>query len=77
MAEVASKVGVSFESGGERSLKNIAKPVHLYYWSMDGSKTSSSGLKTAEAGNKPTLALLPLEPIGHDKQSSTRSTSWR
>jgi TolB-like protein len=72
MAEVARKVGASFESGGEQVLKNIKQPVQVYFWHPDKPKSSAAGASaSASAGRKPSLALLSLEPLAADEQTRT------
>jgi class 3 adenylate cyclase/TolB-like protein len=72
MAEVARKVGASFENGGERVLKNIKQPVQVYFWHPDKPTSKAVGAGgSASTGGKPSLVLLPLEPLAPDEQTRT------
>lgn len=54
--QLDGKIDVEFESTGERSVKNIAKPVHVWQWPATGVAEFVS-----EASEKPSIAVLAFE----------------
>ena len=56
---VGSRVDVAFEDGGAHELKNIAKPVRIYHWSVDGTARRPDKAAAAPA-DKPSVAVLPF-----------------
>ncbi len=74
-AEVAGKIDVAFQDGGEYKVKNIAQPVRVLHWHPDESVTLPVGEVAAdddEGGKpdrKPNLVLMPFEPLGGDDET--------
>ena len=59
---VAGKVDASFEDLGERKLKNIARPVHVWRW-VPATTSESEARKAADPlplPDKPSIAVLPF-----------------
>ncbi len=68
--QVAGKVDVEFQDGGEMEFKNIKEPTHVYYWSPDGSAMASpvSSSKKRNIKRKPAVAVLPLVNMSNDPE---------
>jgi adenylate cyclase len=68
--QIRGKTGFAFDDLGERSLKNIDRPVRLYA----GRSASFSPKPTAEAGkslplpDKPSIAVLPFQNMSGDPE---------
>ena len=60
--QVRSKVSHGFEDLGERPMKNIEHPVHVYRVHRD----AAEGAPAARLPAKPSIAVLPFENIGGD-----------
>ena len=68
---VGSRVDVAFQDGGAHELKNIAKPVRIYHWSVDGTahRPDKASAKAAAAPpNKPSVAVLPFTNMSGDAE---------
>ncbi len=73
-AEVAGKIDVVFQDGGEYKVKNIAQPVRVLHWHPDESVTLPVGdAATDDADGKPdrqpNLVLMPLDALGGDDET--------
>jgi len=66
--DVRDRLGSVFEDLGEQTLKNIARPVHVWRWSSGA--IAASGPKTADPAlslpNKPSIAALPFVNMSGD-----------
>src|ERR1700678_1857936 len=68
--QVRGKTGFAFDDLGERSLKNIDRPVRLYAARSAASSPASSAKPPAEAArllalpDKPSIAVLPFDNMG-------------
>jgi adenylate cyclase len=68
--QVRGKTGFAFEDLGERSLKNIDRPVRLYAARSAASSPASSAKPPAETArllalpDKPSIAVLPFDNMG-------------
>ncbi len=63
-----AKVDVSFQDGGVHQLKNISKPVRIYYW-PDGDENRLTGTpKSLPLPDKPSIAVLPFGNMSGDPQ---------
>jgi adenylate cyclase len=64
--QVRGKLDVSFEDGGERELKNIARPVRVYWLQL------AKGVTPAGAGlalpSKPSIAVLAFQNMSGDPE---------
>jgi TolB-like protein/class 3 adenylate cyclase/Tfp pilus assembly protein PilF len=56
--DVRDRLGASFEDGGERSLKNIARPLRVYRWTS-GSTGSAIASRPAEKTETPGRRRIP------------------
>jgi len=65
--QVAGKLDIEFQDGGEIEFKNIKEPTRVYYWSADGAViTSAPNPKTRNTRRKPAIAVLPLANMSND-----------
>jgi len=58
--EVSNKVEATFEPGGRPPLKNIAKPVDVYFWTP---RPGPSPLMAPPLPDKPSLAVMPFDNL--------------
>lgn len=69
--EVGNKLGFDFADQGERTVKNISRPVHVYFADW-GNESSSDQLHiavsthTQASSSKPSVAILPFANISND-----------
>lgn len=69
--EVGNKLGLDFADQGEKTVKNISRPVHVYFADW-GNIASGEGVPLAANGhtqapvNKPSVAILPFANISDD-----------
>ncbi|MEK9660240.1 MAG: hypothetical protein VW644_00630, partial [Alphaproteobacteria bacterium] len=56
------------EDLGERSLKNIAGPVHAYRWSVEKRQRNSGAGVNPPLPDKPSIAVLPFENMSGDPE---------
>ena len=74
-AEVAGKLEVTFQDGGEYEVKNIAQPVRVLHWHPDEGVTLPVGEvatdddEDGKPDRKPNLVLMPFEPLGGDDET--------
>jgi adenylate cyclase len=70
--QVAGKLAASFESLGEQTVKNIAKPVRVYRASdetkMDASPEPQSTGTSPELPDRPSVVVLPFDNLSDDPQ---------
>jgi len=72
---ISERLPYSFEDIGEQSLKNIARPVHVYRIPL-GAEPKSAATKASEAvpqsplplPNKPSIAVLPFQNMSGDPE---------
>ncbi|EJC83104.1 putative integral membrane protein [Rhizobium leguminosarum bv. trifolii WSM2297] len=69
--EVGNKLGLDFADQGEKTVKNISRPVHVYFadWGNVASGvevTSAASDHTRAPVNKPSVAILPFANISDD-----------
>lgn len=70
---IQGKIGARFVSRGERSVKNIARPVAIYCWSPEGleePEAAPSAPAATPRGRKPTLAVRAFEAAGGSGDAS-------
>jgi adenylate cyclase len=69
--EVGNKLGLDFADQGDRTVKNISRPVHVYFADW-GNVPSGGGVPATVSGhtqasfNKPSVAILPFTNISND-----------
>ena len=66
--EIESKVGSRFEAQGERTIKNITKPVRIYALSEVRSDPVQGSSRFLPLPDKPSIAVLPFENMSHDPE---------
>jgi adenylate cyclase len=72
--QVRGKTGVAFDELGERSLKNIDRPVRLYSARLAGSSAAKSANLPSETASplalpdKPSMAVLPFQNMSGDPE---------
>ncbi len=64
--QVRDKLAIAFEDGGEQSLKNIARPVHVYRVKMTA--PAPEPRPALALPHKPSLAVLPFENMSGDPE---------
>lgn len=68
---VEAKVDLSFDDGGLHQLKNISKPVRIYYWRDDNENHQlaiAGPQKSLPLPDKPSIAVLPFHNMSGDPQ---------
>jgi len=74
--QVRGKLDASFEDGGEQSLKNIARPVRVYW--LRSNEKSAIASTTLALPSKPSIAVLAFENMsGAPEQGILRMASPR
>jgi adenylate cyclase len=70
--QIAGKVDVDFEDGGDASFKNIAKPVHVYRWQPElvsvNIRDDTSRSMQPSTKEKPSIAVLPFDNMSGDPE---------
>jgi len=70
--DVQERLDTAFEDTGEQSLKNIAKPVHVWRWSPGKSSPSDTPEAIDQAPlplpSKPSIAVLPFDNMSGDPE---------
>ncbi len=73
--QIVGKVDAAFEDGGFEEFKNIAKPVHVYYWRpgmvATGEQAATVPTRSAPAlvlPDKPSIAVLPFDNMSTDPE---------
>ena len=65
---ITGKLDHDFVDDGERTIKNIARPVHVWRWT--GAKAPAPGLETSTLPlpDKPSIAVLPFDNMSGDPE---------
>jgi adenylate cyclase len=66
--QVHDKVDVTFDDMGEQTLKNIARPVHVYRVATGSSPTGGAMRPTLALPDKPSIAVLPFQNMSGDPE---------
>ncbi len=70
--QTTGKLAVSFEDLGERTVKNIARPVRVYRAKEETGTGTGRDLRTADVspalGDKPSIAVLPFDNMSGDPE---------
>ncbi len=73
--QVADRLDVAFEDLGEKTLKNISRPIRVYRVALDvptvaesGGARASPGKRASRAVVKPTIAVLPFANMSGDAE---------
>lgn len=66
--QIAERLDVAIEDLGEKTLKNISRPVHLYRIALEGPSPSSSseGPQVQRSVSKPSIVVLPFNNMSGD-----------
>jgi len=64
--QVRGKTSIVFDDLGERSLKNIDRPVRLYAARPFGSTPAPTVKRVAESPDRPSIAVLPFQNMSDD-----------
>lgn len=64
----ASKVKTPFADGGERNLKNIAKPVRIWRWPDMAGENQGTDTRVVALPDKPSIAVLPFDNMSGDRE---------
>jgi adenylate cyclase len=69
--QVGNKLGLEFIDQGEKTVKNIAQPVHVYFISLataTGVPSTSASGQAALRSDKPSVAILPFTNMSNDPE---------
>ena len=71
--QVHGKLDLAFEDLGEKEMKNIQRPVHVYRVRLDTADTAAEKATTSEGAalelpDKPSIAVLPFENMSGDSE---------
>jgi adenylate cyclase len=66
--QVQGKMAAKFVDSGERSLKNIARPVRIYRLERDGEGTTQPAPPALDLPDKPSIAVLPFQNMSGDAE---------
>ena len=61
--DVVGKTELAWTDGGERELKNIARPIHVWLWAQDPSPAPAPSLPPP-LPDRPSVAVLPFGNLG-------------
>ena len=65
--DVRDRLDAGFADTGEKSLKNIARPIRVWQWSPAASALPVNTFE-AKAGSRPAVAVLPFANMSHDPE---------
>jgi TolB-like protein/Flp pilus assembly protein TadD len=67
---IAGKLDHEFADGGEQSVKNMSRPVHVWRWSSGVSAPAAEPVKSPAGpiSNKPSIAVLPFTNMSGDPE---------
>ena len=66
--QVESKLGLQFEYLGEKSVKNIKKPIRVYSVHMESGEVDSVVCEEPPLPEKPSIAVLPFVNLSDDPE---------
>jgi TolB-like protein len=66
--QVGNKLDVEVADMGEQSLKNIARPVHVFRLAIDGQAGAAPGRPSLPLPDKPSIAVLPFANLSGDPE---------
>jgi adenylate cyclase len=66
--QLAGKTGLAFEDAGERSLKNIERPVHVWRWTRGPDPAPVPASVPLSLPDKPSIAVLPFTNMSGDPE---------
>jgi adenylate cyclase len=65
--QVKGKIDLAFDDMGERQLKNVSQPVHLYRVCDPGGVAQSAAELPPLVSDQPSIAVLPFSNLSNDK----------
>lgn len=70
--QVVNRIETRFEDGGDRILKNIARPIRVWHWSTNqpGEAGPSASHINQAPPSKPSIAVLPFANLSSDPEQS-------
>ena len=77
--QVRDRLDVNWQDGGEREVKNIARPIRVWTWlttarpSLNGPENDSKSLALPD---KPSIAVLPFQNMSQDPEQEFLATAW-
>jgi len=69
--QVRDRMDIDWQDGGEHEVKNIARPVHVWRWSVQETRQTSNVVATSETlalPDKPSIAVLPFDNMSGDPE---------
>jgi TolB-like protein/class 3 adenylate cyclase len=72
--QVRDRLDVRWEDGGERELKNIARPIRVWHWRNGGqgsARQSPAEGEPPELPDKPSIAVLPFDNMSGDPEQES------
>jgi len=66
--QIKGKLSEKFVDGGNQSFKNIANPVHIYFWATEAAAVEIS--KDLTLPSKPSIAILAFENMSNDPEQN-------
>ncbi len=68
-AQIGNKLDLEFLDQGERTVKNIAQPVHVYFINItETAVPAGAGVAPAVVADKPSIAVLPFTNMSNDPE---------
>ena len=76
--DVQDRLDTVFDDLGEQSLKNIARPVHVWRWRANGTPASATVAADAPLSlpDKPSIAVLPFDNMSDDPEQEFFQTEF-
>jgi adenylate cyclase len=75
--QLAGRVEIDFEDGGLEELKNIARPVHVYHWQPESTRSAADATTMSDSvatvlilPDKPSIAVLPFDNMSADAEQA-------
>jgi TolB-like protein len=67
---ITGKIDHAFADSGERTVKNIARPIHVWSWAVNGApmNANSTSSETFARAEKPSIAVLPFKNMSGDPE---------
>jgi adenylate cyclase len=66
--EVRDRLPYTFADGGERTLKNIARPVRVWHWPAVPAAPAPAAVPALALPDKPSIAVLPFDNMSGDPE---------
>jgi class 3 adenylate cyclase/tetratricopeptide (TPR) repeat protein len=65
--QLAGKVNIGFDDAGERTVKNVSRPVRVWQWETDQAERNSTNIdELPPLPDKPSIAVLPFQNLSGD-----------